>query len=146
MSFGAVSPSHGRRPAPGSRCVCGSGDAFAACCGPVLDGEAAPTAEALMRSRYSAFALGDGAHLLASWHPATRPDRLELDAQTDWRGLEILSTEQGRAGDTRGVVSFRARWADRSSGDRGVLAETSRFRLVDGRWTYLDGVVDRRSV
>lgn len=126
--------------------MCGGGAVFADCCGPVLAGAAAPTARALMRSRYTAFVLGDVGHLLASWHPATRPERLDLDAHLDWHGMEIIATEGGEGVDDRGVVAFRAHWSDRSSGQRGVLAETSRFRRVGGRWVYLDGVVDGRSV
>ncbi|MCW3040562.1 MAG: hypothetical protein JWM31_2467, partial [Solirubrobacterales bacterium] len=64
-------------------CPCGSGAAFAACCGELhrrrgSGRAAAPTAAALMRSRYSAFAVGDPVYLLASWHPSTRPRSLEL--------------------------------------------------------------------
>ncbi|MHB0828541.1 MAG: YchJ family protein [Schaalia turicensis] len=59
--------------APTDPCTCGSGIAFRACCSPILDGEPAPTAEALMRSRYSAFVLGNENHLFRSWHPRTRP-------------------------------------------------------------------------
>lgn len=146
MSFGQVSAARGRRPAPNSACVCGSGVPFSQCCGPVLDGIPAPTAEALMRSRYAAFALGDLAHLQVSWHPATRPARLDADNGLAWEGLDINAVEGGSIDDTRGTVSFRASWRDTVTGERGVLAEISRFRRVDGRWVYLDGAVDRRSV
>ena len=58
---------------PATPCPCGSGRAFGACCGPALSGERpAPTAEALMRSRYTAFTLRDTAYLLASWHQIGR--------------------------------------------------------------------------
>lgn len=145
MSFGAASPPRGRRAPSASSCVCGSGAAFGACCGPILDGADAVTAQALMRSRYAAFALGDAAYLLASWHPATRPERLDLDPQLDWCGLEIVAIQSGEDADTSGVVAFRASWRDRSSGERGTLDETSRFRRLGGRWMYVDGVVAARS-
>ncbi|WP_231860793.1 YchJ family protein [Microbacterium laevaniformans] len=140
MSFGAASPPRGRRPPAASPCPCGGG-AFAACCGPVLDGLAAATAEKLMRSRFTAFALGDASHLLASWHPATRPDRLELDDDLCWERLDIDETHGG-VDDVRATVTFRASWWQRRTGACGVLTERSRFRRLDGRWLYVDGVVD----
>jgi SEC-C motif-containing protein len=75
MSFGSAAP------AP-AVCPCGSGDAFARCCGPLLAGEPAPSAERLMRSRYTAFARGDAAHLARTWHPRTRPERVDVDPRT----------------------------------------------------------------
>ncbi len=85
-----------------------------------------------MRSRYTAFALGDVSHLRRTWHPATRPRRLTVDATT-WTGLEIVATTAGRPDDDAGTVTFRA------SHDGGVLAEHSRFAQVDGTWRYVDG-------
>lgn len=151
MSFGRVPRSRGHGPGAGAACPCGSGAVFGDCCGPVLDGGAAPTAERLMRSRFTAFAVGDEAHLMSSWHPATRPDRLDLDDDVTWERLEIdfSDGESGGEGEGEGVrasVTFRAHWRDRGTGARGVLSETSRFRRVNGRWVYLDGVVDRRTV
>lgn len=89
-----------------------------------------------MRSRFSAFALGDSAYLLASWHPSTRPARVDLDPAVRWLGLEIVAA-QGGVFDTEGTVEFRA------SHDRGVQHERSRFRREGGRWYYLDGVAHR---
>ncbi|AMO23532.1 YchJ family protein [Ramlibacter solisilvae] len=125
-------------------CPCGRLDAaarplpFARCCGPVLDGAPAPDAEALMRSRYSAFARGDEAYLLASWHPSTRPAQVELDPATRWLGLAV---KRHRLTDAdRAEVEFVARF--RSGGGRaGRLHETSRFVREDGRWFYVDGDV-----
>ena len=69
-------------------CPCGRAAAFSACCGRYLDaGVAAPDAEALMRSRYTAFVRGDVAHLLATWHASQRPPQLALDAGVKWLGL-----------------------------------------------------------
>ena len=118
-------------------CPCGLGPPLDACCGPLLDGAPAPTPERLMRSRYTAFALGDTAHLLASWHPDTRPARLRLDPAQRWTGLEVTATDGGGLLGTTGTVDFRAHW---SAGRRtGVLSEHSRFVRFDGRWVYLDG-------
>jgi SEC-C motif-containing protein len=117
------------------RCPCGSGDPFSGCCAPALRGEPAPTPEALMRSRYTAFAVGDGAYLAATWHPGTRPDDTEPDAGIRWSGLEILDAPPPTS--KRGVVEFRARY--RSGGAVGELHERSRFVFQSGRWWYLDG-------
>ncbi|GMA87172.1 UPF0225 protein [Angustibacter aerolatus] len=123
---------------PAARCPCGSGETYGACCGRLHDGTThAGTAEQAMRSRYSAFAVGDTAYLLATWHPSTRPATLELDTGTRWRFLEIVSTSGGGLLDTDGVVEFRAHHVhDRA---RGVQHEVSRFTRVDGRWSYVDG-------
>lgn len=90
-----------------------------------------------MRSRYSAFVVGDAAYLLASWHPDTRPAALDLDPRTRWLGLEILSAEDGGPFHAEGAVAFRARY--REGGREHVLEEHSRFSRVDGRWVYVDG-------
>lgn len=120
-------------------CPCGTGRAYAQCCGRFHDGRPAPTAVALMRSRYSAFALGDEAYLLQTWHPSTRPTGLGRDDGTTWTGLVIEATEAGKAWDETGTVTFAASWRD-AAGREGTLRERSRFVLVDGRWLYVDGV------
>src|SRR6195952_1088520 len=92
------------------RCPCGSAETFDACCGRYLgaDGVAPPTAEAVMRSRYTAFVRGDVEHLLRTWHPDTRPTALELDPSVRWTGLEVLDRAGGGLFDIEGVVEFRA--------------------------------------
>jgi SEC-C motif domain protein len=125
---------------PDLRCPCGSGLTYGECCGPVHAGAAtAPTAEALMRSRFSAFAVGDEAYLLASWHPSTRPASIDLDGDTRWLRLDIIAKSEGGPFDERGEVVFEARY--RSAGERGVLRERSRFLRESGRWYYVDGDV-----
>lgn len=124
-------------------CPCGSGLALAACCGRYHAGEAAATAEALMRSRYSAYVLGDEAYLLASWHPDTRPSVLGLAndaAPVKWLELEILGHQAGQADDSHGEVSFVARY--KINGRAGRLREHSRFVRQDGHWLYVDGQQD----
>lgn len=125
-------------------CPCGSGKAYAACCALLHAGQAAPTAEALMRSRYSAYVLGREDYLLASWHPETRPAELGLAAEAAsgqaprWLGLEIRQTAQQDA--CHATVEFVARYRIAGRGQR--LHELSRFeRLDDGRWVYVDGDV-----
>ncbi|MDG4758336.1 YchJ family metal-binding protein [Micromonospora sp. WMMD710] len=119
-------------------CPCGSGRTYADCCAPVHGGAAqAPTAEALMRSRFSAFALGDTGYLLRSWHSSTRPARLELAPGQRWIWLEIVDTDRGGLLDATGTVTFHAHYRD--AGRAGTLTEHSRFAREDGRWVYLDG-------
>ena len=126
-----------------ARCPCLSGEVFGACCGPVhadraAGGPGAATAEALMRSRYSAFVTGDSAYLLASWHPSTRPAELELDPSMVWRRLDIVDTVAGGPFDDRGIVEFAARY--RQDGQRGIQRERSTFLREDGRWFYVEAV------
>lgn len=97
------------------------------------------TAEALMRSRFDAFRRGDRDWLLATWHPSTRPDDLDLADNPRWRGLQIVDTRAGGPGDTTGVVEFRATYL--VDGELGILHERSRFVREDGRWLYVDGDV-----
>ncbi|ATG51634.1 preprotein translocase subunit SecA [Brachybacterium vulturis] len=125
-----------------SRCPCGSGDTYGACCGPVLRQERrAATAVALMRSRYTAFTVGDVDHLLRSWHRRTRPERAELTAspaaEVRWLRLDVLATSAGGPFDEAGTVEFTAV----SKGPRGRQQqhELSRFVRVDGSWFYVDG-------
>lgn len=126
-------------PASDQRCPCTSGDAFGSCCEPVLASGAAPTAVRLMRSRFTAFAIADARHLLRTWHPDTRPERLDLDDGIRWQRLDILDQERGGPFDDRGVVEFEAFYRD--SAGRGSLRERSRFVREDRLWLYVDGVV-----
>lgn len=109
---------------------------FVACCGPVVAGERfAVTATELMRSRYTAFAVRDVGHLVRSWHPRTRPQRIELD-DARWLALEVVGAVDGGPGDETGIVEFTARWS--REGTTGVRHERSRFERRAGRWLYLD--------
>ena len=106
----------GAPPAVPVRCPCLSGETYAECCAPYHRGEAdAPTAERLMRSRYSAFAVGDPAYLLATWHPRTRPDSgdFALDDGIRWYRLDILGRSGGGVLDTEGEVEFVAHYKPR---------------------------------
>ena len=89
-----------------------------------------------MRSRYSAFAVGDPDYLLASWHPDTRPAALDLDLELRWYRLDIVGHTAGGLMDTTGTVDFRAYWRD-ADGTAGVQSENSQFTRVDRRWSYL---------
>jgi SEC-C motif-containing protein len=132
MSFGAAAQPGVAGDAP---CPCGSDDRFDGCCGPILAGSPAATAERLMRSRYTAFALGDVRHLRVTWHPRTRPDDLELDPGLRWTGLEVHRSWAGGPDDDTGEVEFRAHW--RQGRERGALHERSTFARRGGRWVYV---------
>lgn len=122
-----------------SRCACGSGLTRGECCGPILCGaETAETAQALMRSRYSAFMESNSAYLLESWHPDSRPDRLELNPEQRWLGMKVLSCEGGSELDDEGMVEFVARYKIAGRGYR--LHELSRFVRTSNGWLYVDGV------
>ncbi len=88
-----------------------------------------------MRARYSAFAVGDPAYLLATWHSTTRPASLELDPAVRWTGLDVLRTAGGGLLEREGTVEFRAHW--RTSEGTGDQHEVSRFVREDGAWRYL---------
>ena len=124
---------------PLRRCPCGTGLPLTECCGRLHDGTAtAGTAEQLMRSRYSAFAVGDAGYLLATWHPATRPRTLALDPTVRWTGLDVLATTGGSLLGADGTVEFRAHYV--RDGRAGAQYETSRFARDGGQWRYVDGV------
>ncbi|GAA0408637.1 YchJ family metal-binding protein [Microbispora corallina] len=127
-----------RQPA-GSACPCGLPSPYEDCCGRFHRGAAsATTAEALMRSRFSAFSVGDAGYLLRTWHPSTRPPRVDLDRRVSWTRLEILGTTGGSVVHTDGTVRFRAHYVD--CGVDGHMDEHSRFVRHDGDWTYLAAI------
>ncbi|MCK0117550.1 hypothetical protein MWU57_10955 [Isoptericola sp. S6320L] len=131
-----------------ARCPCLTGLPYGECCGPLHAGaRAAGTAEALMRSRYAAFAVGDAAYLLRTWHPTTRPSSLTLDPDQQWRRLDVLATRGGGPFDDDGEVEFVATFRSAvgagagAGAGRGRLHEVSRFVREGGRWFYVDGDV-----
>jgi SEC-C motif-containing protein len=113
-----------------SACPCGSGQVFGRCCQPLHVGERqAETAEKLMRSRYSAYAVGDLDYVWRTWHPRTRPAEVSAD-EVEWTSLEIVDASADE-------VEFRAHY--RHGGQTGTLHERSRFAVRAGRWFYVDG-------
>ena len=111
--------------------------AYKACCGPWHAGLAAPDAERLMRSRYSAFVLRHVPYLLDTWHASTRPASLDLEEGAKWLGLEIK--QHRNTGDNTAEVEFVARF--RVAGRAVRQHELSRFVREDGHWFYVDGDV-----
>jgi SEC-C motif domain protein len=123
----------------GAACPCGSGRALEHCCGRYHAGEAAPDADSLMRSRYSAYVLGLEDYLRATWHPDTCPVALGLDAtpRPQWLGLTVKACASQDT--THATVEFVARY--KLNGRAFKLHETSRFENLGGRWVYVDGVI-----
>ena len=121
-------------------CPCGNGQPYDRCCGRHLDGgEPAPSAEALMRSRYCAYVKRREDYLLATWHAATRPVSLDLAVEVppQWLGLDVRRHDPQDA--DHATVEFVARY--KINGRAHRLHETSRFVREDGRWLYVDGAV-----
>ncbi|MCC5856382.1 MAG: Zn-binding protein [Idiomarina sp.] len=129
-------------------CPCGLDATFSECCGRfhagARSGDAvAETPEQLMRSRYSAFVMGDEAYLRFTWHPDTCPD-VDLSEGPDWERLEVLASDmQGDAG----FVHFRAYYWMTHEGQRqlGVLEERSVFTRIEGHWLYVTGDIGTTS-
>jgi SEC-C motif domain protein len=124
-------------------CPCGRLDAknqaltYVSCCGQYHDGElAAPDAESLMRSRYSAFVLENDSYLLNTWHASNRPATLDFEPNAKWLGLQVQNHTVVDA--THAEVTFVARQRD-STGRATRLHERSRFIQEQGRWYYVDG-------
>ena len=88
-----------------------------------------------MRSRYTAYCERAVAHLLTTWHPATRPENITIDEDARWLGLKVHRVDAGGENDTGGIVEFTARWRAQGRGHR--LHETSRFVREADHWYYL---------
>ncbi|MDC9728454.1 MAG: YchJ family protein [Methyloprofundus sp.] len=122
-------------------CLCGSELAYSQCCALLHSGKQfAKSAEALMRSRFTAYAMRNGAYLLQTWEPSTRPETIDFSKETgEWKRLEIVQTKKGLAKDKKGIVEFKA-FFTQDDVDQ-VMNEISRFVKVQNRWFYLDGKV-----
>ena len=119
-----------------TNCLCDTGKPYDNCCGRWHAGRPAPTAVALMRSRYTAFALENADYLLATWHPSTRPAPFDLhDDPSQWLGLKICAHTQ--QDETHASVEFIARYRLDGRGQR--LHEHSQFVREEGRWFYVSG-------
>ncbi|GFO60274.1 UPF0225 protein [Geomonas silvestris] len=124
-------------------CPCGTGRAYAECCEPVIKGvRPAETAEALMRSRYSAYVKVETDYIFTTTHPQHREGydhdgTKEWAESAQWHGLEIVTTKNGGPEDTRGEVEFVARYTEK--GDEKVHHELAAFKKEAGRWYFTDG-------
>ncbi len=120
-------------------CPCGSGQPYETCCEPIIAGAPAPTAEALMRSRYTAYVKHAFDYLRKSLSAAQQKDFSAADTQrwaehSEWLGLKILRTENGGPTDETGVVEFSARY--RADNEEFEHVETALFGREESRWVY----------
>lgn len=122
-------------------CLCGSGLNYTKCCELLHTQQTiAVTAEALMRSRFTAYAMHNEAYLLATWEASTRPAMIDFSKETgEWTRLEIMMTKKGMGKDHKGIVEFRAYFT--LEGQQQVMNEISRFVKKQGQWLYFDGKV-----
>jgi len=112
-------------------CPCQSGKKFSVCCQPIIQGkQKATTALQLMRSRFSAFTLGEIQYLLDSWHPDFRTNSLDLDPSIHWVKLEIIDSSQS-------MVHFRA--YSLITDQVNILEEKSQFEKIENQWYYRTG-------
>lgn len=125
-------------------CPCGSGLDFESCCDPIHRGaQPAATAEALLRSRYSAFVKGNVEYVVETVHPSVR-DELDVDnlrswaSDSTWLGLDVVATQLGGEDDEEGLVEFVAHYDDKD-GQHVDHHERSYFKKDEGRWYFLDG-------
>ncbi|MFT3782388.1 MAG: YchJ family protein [Nibricoccus sp.] len=122
-----------------SLCPCGSNKEYEVCCGPIIAGAPAPTAEALMRSRYTAYVKHEYAHLEKTLSEAQRKDFDAADSKrwaesSEWLGLTIHQTEKGGPDDEQGMVHFTAKF--RAEGEDREHIEAALFTKESGRWVY----------
>ncbi len=129
-------------------CPCGTGKDFAACCGPLIAGKPATTAEALMRSRYMAFVLGDIDYIrnTSAGEALLKFDGAELRRSllgTEWLGLDIEDVRGGQEEDIAGTVKFKVRF--RQGGQLHTQTERSEFRRINLAWRYCKGELDLKT-
>jgi SEC-C motif domain protein len=129
-------------------CICCSNKSFDKCCGRFLSGEqSAKTPEQLMRSRYSAYALGSyGEYLLSTWFSATSAGLTAeslSEKSVEWVKLEVLSKSQ--LGD-KGTVEFNAHYREDESNNNQAMHEVSVFQRSSGRWFYVGGEVSNNNI
>ncbi len=124
-------------------CFCGKNKEYNRCCGEIISGlRDAETAEELMRSRYSAFAIADGNYLMRSHHSKTRPEKDKAAIEkwagsVKWIGLSIINTEKGGTQDNRGIVEFKALYME--GGKLEQIHEKSEFVKEHNSWLYVSG-------
>lgn len=119
-------------------CPCCSELTYGECCAPYIKEEKeAPGPEELMRSRYTAFCIGDIDYVKNTWHPETLPDDLDADEPNDWIGLEIIEVAIDEEEGVEGEVEFIAKLI--YDGKLETLHEVSQFEKIDGHWLYHSG-------
>jgi SEC-C motif-containing protein len=131
-------------------CACGTEKAYSECCEPFIKGtKLAPTAEKLMRSRYTAFAVGEMDYIYKTHHESTRKE-LDMDGvkswalNSEWLGLEIRGSEKGQEVDTEGSVEFKCKFI--FNGKEQSHHELSTFVKEKGQWFFVDGALRNNTV
>ena len=121
-------------------CLCGSDIDYSQCCELFHSKNICPeTAEALMRSRFTAYANQNVVYLLETWDTGKRPETIDFSKEEAvWTGLSIVKTKKGGKKDSKGIVEFKAYYT--LDGEPHVMKEISRFVKITGKWIYLDGV------
>jgi SEC-C motif-containing protein len=134
-----------------NQCPCGSGQSYADCCEPLISGrQAASTAEALMRARYTAFTLAESGYILETIHPDKRDAHdeaavLKWARGSEWLGLDVLDTQEGGPDHQEGKVEFIARY--KQKGSRVNHHELAAFKKMEDKWYFYDGSVpDQKQV
>ena len=131
-------------------CPCGSGSNFSECCEPYITGQKSPpTAEALMRSRYSAYVVHAIDHIINTCLEEGKDhidykQTKEWSEKSKWLGLNIISTEKGGPTDTEGTVEFEASYE--RDGLKDLHHERANFKKVEGKWFYHEGSVTPKTV
>lgn len=126
-------------------CPCGSDLSYQTCCSPLHKNEQkAATAQALMRSRYSAYVVHDADYLIATWHSDCQAQLFKSEIEsgfekTQWLGLHVIACENGSHPD-EAFVEFSACFIERNNEDKQLIHERSRFLRIDNEWFYIDGV------
>ena len=129
-----------------NRCFCGSGNTFEQCCKPIIDGtQPAPTAQALMQSRYSAYVIVASQYLIDSTHISQRAKYSKADIEAwakecHWQKLEIIDCKKGLSDDSVGEVEFKAYYQD-SKNILQIHHEKSVFKKENGNWFYVNGTI-----
>ena len=128
-----------------TQCPCGSDQTLDGCCGPIIKGTPAPTAETLMRARYTAFVLGEIEYLVDTLSLDIRGDFDRIEAENTagdakWQGLDVRAVTDGGEDDEIGSVEFVARFS--LGGQQRVHHEIAEFRREEGRWMCVGGTMD----
>ncbi len=126
------------------KCPCGSGKTYGDCCGPIIAGTTnAPTAEALMRARYSAYAAHEIDFILSSCVRKAGAEEIDpaetrkWSEESQWLGLTVHGTQRGGPADDEGVVDFSAHYT--RNGLKDEHRESASFKKVEGKWLYAEG-------
>ncbi len=123
-------------------CLCGSEIPYPLCCEPFHEYKKKPsTAERLMRSRFTPYAMHNSSYLFETWVKAKRPKEINFSKEkAEWTKLEIINIKKGAEKESKGIVEFKAYYL--LDNEECVMHEISQFQKHSGQWLYLDGLVN----